>query len=163
MKPLLVSLLAIVFLISCGEKNLELRDEIKNENLKGTWIDIGQLYQGIPVNSSTKGALITFNPDGTFQSPNEDIIFGIGNEGKWTYDASLKKISFEYDDEVLPGTENYKINKYWIINSFENNILDVMNCQYRKQSVIVNPLTNEIVGTIDSVDYKVSRRFQKQD
>jgi hypothetical protein len=163
MKPKIVTLLTVLFLSSCGEKELDLRNEITSEKLIATWLDIGQISGfGDPINSSWKGALITFIPDGTFQSPNEDKILGIGNKGKWTYDESLKKISFEYDNEVLPGTENYKINKYWIINSLENNILDVDQYLFRAKSDIINPLTNEVIGIIDPVDIRIWRRLGKQ-
>ncbi len=163
MKHLFLLVILGVLLISCGQEEIGLRDEINSEILSGNWLDIGQISPLGQVNSSTKGALISIMQNGTFNSQNENLILGIGASGKWTYDSASKKLIFSNENEIIPGTENYQIEKFWIINSYENNILEVTHCHYRKKSVIVNPLTNEVVGTIDSIDYKVSRRFQKQD
>lgn len=161
MKNFLIAAILISTLVSCEKQEIGLRDQ--NEFLLASWLDIGQLWNGNPVNSSSKGAIITFNEDGTFQSPNEDKIFGIGTSGKWVYDDSSKKIVFEYEADSISTPDNYNINKFWIVNNFENNVLDVTQCFFREKSNIVNPLTNEIIQTIDPVDIKIWRRLQKQD
>lgn len=150
-------------MIACEKQEIGLRTDVDIETIKGNWTDIGQISPLGQVNSSTKGAVISLMQDGTFTSQNENLTLGIGSSGKWTYDSETKKIIFSTENEIIPGMENYQIEKFWILNSLENNILDITHCHYRKKSVIINPLTNEGVGTIDSIDYKVSRRFQKQE
>lgn len=162
MKQLFLLLIIGVLLISCGQEEIGLRDDINSEILSGNWLDIGQISPLGPVNSSTKGGIFLINTDGTYQTQGETPILGFDSRGKWQYEPQTNKIIFESDVQPPAGSEQYKIENYWIISKFENNILEVNHIRYRKQQNIINPITNEIAGVVDSVNIHVDRRFEKQ-
>ena len=162
MKQFFLVLLLSIVLISCEQQEIGLRDDVKSENLVGSWLDIGQMSPLGPVNSSTKGGIFLINSDGTYQTQCETPIMGFDSRGNWLFDPQSNKIIFESDFQYPTGFEQIKIENYWIIKNFENNILEVSHKRYRKQQNILNPLTNEIVEVVDSVNIQEDRRFEKQ-
>ena len=161
MKKLILLIIAGFLIISCEKQEIGLRSEITKSDILGSWTDVSSLPDGFTgADASFKGAIYTFFSDNTYKTENESLL-GVVNGGTWIFDNEAKTVSFVESVDSEIDLENYKIDKNWIITSFDDVNLEVQYRMYREKSVIINPFTTEVIDTIDAINISLYRKFRK--
>ena len=164
MKKIIFLFVTSFIIISCDNKGFELIDQ---SSLYGSWIDVStypdSFFGDTP--PTFRDAIYRVYSDGTYETENEDLL-GVFLDGQWIFNDSDNSVIFIEktnipDSITVINYDQYKIFKKWDIIEIDESNLDVMYSIFRESSISINPFTNETLDSIEGIDIKIGRQFER--